>query len=266
MTMDADRYMKEARFIAREAGEMLKSNIDSSTEVHFKGVVDLVTDFDNQAQRMIFDHLSGCFPDHDFLGEEGLMQDKGREFRWIVDPLDGTTNYAHGFPIFCVSIALERSGEVVLGVVYDPMREEMFSAVKGGGAWLGGKEIRVSAGDDLDKSLVATGFPYDIRESKVNNIDHFNHFLVRVQAIRRCGSAAMDLCYVASGRFDGFWELKLHPWDVAAGVLIVQEAGGRITDFNNQEFSIFGSEILATNGLIHDQMVEVLHLGKASSG
>lgn len=264
--MDTDHYLKEACFIARKAGEMLKENIDSSAEIHFKGVVDLVTDYDNQAQRIIFDHLSACFPEHDFMGEEGLSRDKGREFRWIIDPLDGTTNYAHGFPVFCVSIALEREGEVILGIIHDPMREEMFSAVKGKGALLEGKEIRVSAVDDLDKSLVATGFPYDIRESEVNNIDHFNHFLVRVQAIRRCGSAAMDLCYVACGRFDGFWELKLHPWDVAAGALIVQEAGGRITDFRKQEFSIFGSEILATNGLIHDQMVEVLRLGKTSSG
>ena len=259
--MDIDDYLKEADFIARKAGKMLRKNINTSAEIRFKGVVDLVTDFDNQAQRIIFDHLSGCFPDHDFMGEEGLSQDKGREFRWIIDPLDGTTNYAHGFPIFCVSIALEREDKVVLGVVYDPMRDEMFSAVLGEGALLDGNELHVSAVDDLNMSLVATGFPYDIRESEVNNIDHFNHFLVRVQAIRRCGSAAMDLCYIACGRFDGFWELKLHPWDVAAGALIVQEAGGRITDFLNHEYSIFGSEILATNGLIHDQMLEVLSLG-----
>ncbi len=210
---------------------------------------------------MIFEYLSDRFPDHDFLGEEDLKQERGSEFRWIIDPLDGTTNYAHGFPIFCVSIALEREGDVLMGVVYDPMRDEMFSAVKDEGARLDGKALHVSRVDDLNKSLVATGFPYDIRESEVNNIDHFNHFLVRVQAIRRCGSAAMDLCYIACGRFDGFWELKLHPWDVAAGALVVQEAGGRITDFQNREFSVFGSEILATNGLIHDQMVEVLSLG-----
>ncbi len=258
--MDTEKYLEEARFIARKAGKMLKENIDTSADVQFKGVVDLVTDFDNRAQRMIFEYLSDRFPDHDFLGEEDLKQEKGREFRWIIDPLDGTTNYAHGFPIFCVSIALEREGDVLMGVVYDPMRDEMFSAVKDEGARIDGKAIRVSTVDDLNKSLVATGFPYDIRESEVNNIDHFNHFLVRVQAIRRCGSAAMDLCYIACGRFDGFWELKLHPWDVAAGALVVQEAGGKVTDFKNHEFSVFGSEILATNGLIHDQMVEVLSL------
>lgn len=260
--MNVDKYLKEAEGIAKKTGKMLRENINTSAEIFFKGAVDLVTDFDNRAQRMIFDHLSACFPDHDFIGEEGLSKNRGEEFRWIIDPLDGTTNYAHGFPIFCVSIALEWKEEIVLGVVYDPMRREMFSAVKEEGAFLNGKKIQVSSIGDLDKSLVATGFPYDLRESKVNNIDHFNNFVVRVQAIRRCGSAAMDLCYVACGRFDGFWELKLKTWDVAAGALIVKEAGGKISDFKNGEFSIFGNEILATNGLIYTQMVEVLQLGQ----
>ncbi len=260
--MNVDKYLKEAEGIAKKAGKMLRENINTSAEIFFKGAVDLVTDFDNRAQRMIFDHLSACFPDHDFIGEEGLSKNRGEEFRWIIDPLDGTTNYAHGFPIFCVSIALEWKEEIVLGVVYDPMRREMFSAVKEEGAFLNGKKIQVSSIGDLDKSLVATGFPYDLRESKVNNIDHFNNFVVRVQAIRRCGSAAMDLCYVACSRFDGFWELKLKPWDVAAGALIVKEAGGKISDFKNGELSIFGNEILATNGLIYTQMVEVLQLGQ----
>lgn len=260
--MNMDKYLKEAEKIAQKTGGMLRKNINTSPEIFFKGVVDLVTDFDNRAQGMIFDHLSACFPDHDFMGEEGLSKDRGEEFRWIIDPLDGTTNYAHGFPIFCVSIALEWKEEIILGVVYDPMRGEMFSALKEEGAFLDGKKIRVSSVDDLDKSLVATGFPYDLRESNVNNIDHFKNFLVRVQAIRRCGSAAMDLCYVACGRFDGFWELKLNPWDMAAGALIVSEAGGKISDFKDREFSIFGSEILATNGLIHHQMMDVLQLGE----
>jgi len=260
--MNVDKYLKEAEGIAKKAGKMLRENINTSAEIFFKGAVDLVTDFDNRAQRMIFDHLSACFPDHDFIGEEGLSKNRGEEFLWIIDPLDGTTNYAHGFPIFCVSIALEWKEEIVLGVVCDPMRREMFSAVKEEGAFLNGKKIQVSSIGDLDKSLVATGFPYDLRESKVNNIDHFNNFVVRVQAIRRCGSAAMDLCYVACGRFDGFWELKLKPWDVAAGALIVKEAGGKISDFKNGEFSIFSNEILATNGLIYTQMVEVLQIGQ----
>lgn len=255
-----DKTIQAAREAALKAGRMLRENIGKSSEISYKGTVDLVTNFDTQAQRVIFDHLSSCFPDHDYLAEEGLNQNKGAEFRWIIDPLDGTTNYAHHFPVFTVSIALEREGEVVLGLIYDPMREEMFSAVKGEGAFLNGEEIRVSAVDDLNKSLLATGFPYDIRASKVNNITHFNNLLTRVQGIRRCGSAAMDLCYVASGRFDGFWELKLSPWDIAAGALIVQEAGGLISDFQNGEFTIYGAEILASNGLIHQQIVEVLQL------
>lgn len=258
--MNTEKYLEAAREAAQKAGRMLRKNIDKCREIFFKGTVDLVTNFDNQSQRIIFIHLSTCFPDHDFLAEEGLRKEKGAEFRWIIDPLDGTTNYAHSFPVLCVSVALEWKGEIVLGVIYDPMREEMFSAVKGEGAFLNGKEIKVSSVDNLDKSLVATGFPYDIRVSEVNNIVHFNNFITRVQGIRRCGSAAMDLCYVACGRFDGFWELKLEPWDMAAGALIVQETGGRISDFENREFSIFSSEILATNGLIHLQMVEVLQM------
>lgn len=253
-------YLRASKEAAQEAGETLKQNLGKTGEIFFKGVIDLVTNSDNQSQKVIFERLSSSFPEHDFLAEEGLCQKKGAEFRWIIDPLDGTTNYAHQFPIFCISIALEQKGEVIMGVVYDPMREEMFWATKGRGAFLNGKKIKVSSVSDLNKSLVATGFPYDIRESEVNNIRHFNNFLVRVQAIRRCGSAAMDLCYVACGRFDGFWELKLNPWDVAAGALIVKEARGCLSDFQNEEFSIYGREILATNGLIHEQMVEVLQL------
>jgi myo-inositol-1(or 4)-monophosphatase len=256
--MNMERYLEVAEEAAQKAGRILRENIDKSSKISFKGSIDLVTNFDNQSQKTIFKHLSSCFPGHDFLAEEGLSKEKGSGFRWIIDPLDGTTNYAHNFPVFCVSIALERKGEIVLGLVYDPMREEMFSAKKGEGAFLNGKEIKVSSVDDLDKSLIATGFPYDIRVSEVNNIVHFNNFLTRVQGIRRCGSAAMDLCYVACGRFEGFWELKLKPWDMASGALISQEAGGRISDFKNREFSIFNSEILATNGLIHQQMVDVL--------
>ncbi len=258
-----DKYLKAAKEAAHKAGRMLKENFHEAREISFKGVVDLVTNFDNQSQKIIFQHLSRCFPDHDFLAEEGLDKTRGSEFQWIIDPLDGTTNYAHSFPVFTVSVALEAKGEVTLGVVYDPMREDTFWAIKGDGAYLNRRKIKVSPIDDLNQSLLATGFPYDIRVSDVNNISHFNNFLIRAQAIRRCGSAAMDLCYVACGRFDGFWELKLKPWDMAAGALIVQEAGGRVSDFHGQEFSLTGSELLASNGLIHQQMVEVLRLGRA---
>jgi myo-inositol-1(or 4)-monophosphatase len=262
--MSWDKYLEAAKEAAWRAGRMLKKNIDASREVSFKGVIDLVTNFDNQSQRMILKRLSAIFPDHGFLAEEGLSETKGSEFQWIIDPLDGTTNYAHRFPVFTVSIALEAKGEVVVGVVYDPMREETFWAAKGEGAFLNGRKIRVSSIDDLNKGLLATGFPYDIRVSETNNIVHFNNFLTRAQALRRCGSAAMDLCYVACGRFDGFWELKLKPWDMAAGALMVHEAGGRVSGFQNEKFSLSRSNILASNGLIHQQMIGVLNLGKGS--
>ncbi len=261
-----DQHLQAAREAALEAGGMLRSGMDEGREISFKGVVDLVTNFDRQAQELIFDRLSAAFPGHGFLAEEGLSRGENCEFRWVFDPLDGTTNYAHRFPVFTVSIALERRGGVVLGVVYDPMREEMFQAVDGEGAWLNGRKVRVSAVADLDRSLLATGFPYDLRESLVNNIDHFNHFLTRAQAIRRCGSAALDLCYVACGRFDGFWELKLKPWDQAAGALIVKEAGGRVSDFGGNAFDISGQECLASNGLVHEDMIRVLALGRQREG
>jgi myo-inositol-1(or 4)-monophosphatase len=244
------------------AGEMLRQYIDSSREIVYKGAVNLVTDFDKRSQEIIISQLSARFPDHDFLAEEDLCEQRGSEFRWIIDPIDGTTNYAHNFPIFCVSIALEWKGKVMCGVIYDPMRGEMFSAISGRGSQVNGHRINISANGDLDKSLLATGFPYDVRESEVNNIDHFANFATRVQAIRRCGSAALDLCYVACGRFDGFWELKLSPWDVAAGILIVEESGGRVTDFHGDRTNIYGKDLLASNGLIHEQMIQILKLGK----
>ena len=258
--MDMDTYLREAQEAARNAGQMLKENFNAARKIYFKGSIDLVTHFDTLSQKMIVEHLSSRFPDHDYLAEEGLSRDEGAEFRWLIDPLDGTTNFAHRFPVFCVSIAMEKNGRIVLGVVYDPLREEMFWAVENKGSLLNGEKIRVSSIDDLGKSLLATGFPYDVRESKINNIDHFNNFVVRAQAIRRCGSAALDLCYVACGRFDGFWELKLNPWDVAAGEIIVKEAGGQVTDFKNGKHNVYGKETLGSNGLIHSQMVEVLQI------
>ncbi|MGD8537821.1 MAG: inositol monophosphatase family protein [Candidatus Aminicenantes bacterium] len=260
--MEWEESLNEAEKAARMAGEMLRRNIDSSREIAYKGAVNLVTDFDRRSQEIIFSHLSSCFPDHDVLAEEDLCEERGSVFRWIIDPIDGTTNYAHNFPIFCVSIALEWKSKVVCGVIYDPMRDEMFAAISGKGAVMNGRKIHTSINGDLDKSLLATGFPYDVRESEVNNIDHFANFATRVQAIRRCGSAALDLSYVACGRFDGFWELKLNPWDVAAGVLIVVESGGRVTDFKGESTSIYGKDLCASNGLIHEQMIRILKLGK----
>lgn len=253
-------YLKTAVEAARRAGVMLKDNIDTGREISFKGAVDIVTNFDSQAQEMIHDKLSDHYPDHDFLAEEGLSMRSGSDFCWIFDPIDGTTNFAHGFPVFCVSIALEFRGAITVGVVYDPMREELFSAVQGGGAFLNEKRIEVSTINELDKSLLSTGFPYDIRDSRENNLDNFENFVKRAQAIRRCGSAAIDLCYVACSRFDGFWELKLNPWDVAAAALILEEAGGKMSDFKGNGFDIYGKQTMGSNSLIHDQMIEVLNL------
>ena len=258
--MDLGMYLTVAKDAAFQAGKMLKQHSSSPPKIHYKGAVDIVTDFDNRAQDMIFKSLSNHFPEHDFLAEENLSEEKGSDFCWIIDPIDGTTNYAHNFPVFCVSIAMAFENEIKLGVIYDPMREEMFTAVKDNGAVLNKKRIHVSSVRELDKSLLATGFPYDLRESRVNNFDHFLNFATRVQGIRRGGSAALDLCYVACGRFDGFWELKLQPWDVAAGRVIVLEAGGRVSDFQNYETGLSAEETLATNGLIHEQMVNILKM------
>jgi myo-inositol-1(or 4)-monophosphatase len=255
-----------AEAAVREAGLYLRKNLHRRAKASHKGEVDLVTEFDMGAQDILAGKLGGAFPRHGILAEEGLSRPGRSGYRWILDPLDGTTNYAHTFPVFSVSAALERDGRPELGLVYDPMREEMFSARAGEGAFLNGRKVHVSEVGDLGKSLLATGFPYDIRTSPVNNLEHWQRFLFRAQAVRRCGSAAMDLCYVACGRFDGFWELKLKPWDVAAGALIVLEAGGRVTDFRGAEHRLDVPETLASNGLIHEAMLEVLGLGLDPAG
>ena len=202
--------------------------------------------------------LQNHFPDHSILAEEetNWVGTEGRH-RWIIDPLDGTTNFAHSYPQFSVSIALECDGEVILGLVYDPLRGECFKAVKGEGATLNGNSIRTSAVKELDKALLATGFPYDQREKADFYLSFFKAFMTRSQGIRRNGSAALDLCYVACGRIDGFWELKLRPWDTSAGALIVEEAGGRLSELSGKKFSIWGEETLASNGAIHNEMVSV---------
>lgn len=255
-------YVAAAQEAARKAGAMLKENMGKAREIVYKGAVNIVTNFDERSQEIIYQHLSSRFPDHDFLAEEDLHQKRGSDFCWIIDPIDGTTNYAHNFPVFCVSIALASREEIKAGVIYDPLREEMFSALQGGGAFLNGEKIAVSGVTELQKSLLATGFPYDVWESQENNLNHFANFITRAQAVRRCGSAAIDLCYIACGRFDGFWELKLNPWDIAAGALMVTEAGGIMSDFRGDPFSIYGDESLASNGLIHEQMIQVLQLSE----
>ena len=246
--------------VAKEAGALLRDRLGTRIDISHKGSINLVTDVDLASEKLIREAISTYYPRHEILAEEGGLTENKSEYRWIVDPLDGTTNYAHGYPVFCVSIALEHKGEVMLGVVYDPMREELFAAERGGGAALNNRPIRVSRIDDLTQSILSTGFPYDIKTSKLTNLDHWANFALNAQALRRDGAAALDLCYVACGRYDGFWELNLSPWDTAAGALIVTEAGGRATDFGGGPFSNYKPEVLASNGLIHERMIEVLKL------
>jgi len=213
---------------------------------------------DHCAEAAVIEILEKAFPDHGILTEESKGREGSGSYRWILDPLDGTTNYAHGYPFFCVSLALEKDGHIIWGIIYDPLRDELFEAAVGMGAMVNGKPLTVSNTRHIQQSFLCTGFPYDMRESSEDNLRYFSRFAKIAQAIRRDGSAALDLCYVAMGRFDGFWEMKLNPWDVAAGSLIVTEAGGRVSNFNGEPFAIDGSEILATNGLIHDEMLQVL--------
>ncbi len=257
-------FLTVAGEAARTAGRILRENIDGKREIKYKGDINLVTEMDTRSERAVVGVLRAAFPDHGIIAEEETQIRNQSGYIWIIDPLDGTTNYAHGYPCFSVSIALEFENDVIVGVVYDPMRDELFSARKGHGAHLNGKKIAVSGADTLLKSLLATGFPYDRKVSEKNNLDYFHRLLMASQEVRRDGSAALDLCYVAAGRFDGFWELKLKPWDVAAGSLIVREAGGTVTDLSDGPFDMHAEEILASNGRIHGQMVEVLHkAGKA---
>ncbi|HUU39836.1 MAG TPA: inositol monophosphatase family protein [Desulfatiglandales bacterium] len=251
-------FKESATEIARETGTFLRDRFNSAHTINYKGEINLVTEADKISEEMITSEINHLFPDHDILAEEFTYTRRGSDFRWIIDPLDGTTNYAHGYPVFCVSIALQKLDEIILGVNYNPMLKEMFVAEKGEGAFLNGREIQVSNTLRIAQGFIATGFPYDIREDSQNNLDYFNEMIMRARAIRRAGSAALDLAYVAAGRFDGFWELKLSPWDTAAGWLIVEEAGGVVTDFSGQEYFLESPGILASNGRIHKEMMDVL--------
>ncbi|MFP5263608.1 MAG: inositol monophosphatase family protein [Blastocatellia bacterium] len=248
--------------VAKDAGRLLRDRVGTRIDIDHKGAINIVTDVDLASERLIREAIATHYPRHQVLGEEGGLAENSSEYRWVVDPLDGTTNFAHAYPVFCVSIALEHRGETVLGVVYDPTRDELFAAERGGGASLNNRPIRVSAIGDLMQSLLSTGFPYDIKTSTFTNLDHWANFAMNAQALRRDGAAALDLCYVACGRFDGFWELNLSPWDTAAGALIVTEAGGRVTDFAGNKFSNYEPQVLASNGLIHERMIEVLAMPK----
>lgn len=244
---------------ALESGKIQRRYFQKKIGIRHKGEINLVTDVDIACQEKIIEMIRRDFPADDIISEEKQNSFGGTRNRWIVDPLDGTTNYAHGYPFFCTSIAYEEKGQVTHGVVYNPIFNELFFGRKGVGAYLNGEKIQVSSISNLRKALLSTGFPYDLATNKRNNVDHFLKFLFKAQAIRRDGSAALNLSYVACGRFDGFWEVSLNPWDMAAGCLIVSEAGGMITNLQGERFSVYKDEIVASNGMIHEVMVNVLN-------
>ena len=250
--------------IAREAGALLLTYFEQKLKIEYKGDADLITAADRASETLIRERIGKQFPSHDVLGEEQGLKDRGNEYRWYVDPLDGTTNFAHGYPVFCVSLALEhralegrseKTARRIAAVVYDPTRDELFSAAEGQGALLNGGPIRVSKVAQLKESLVATGFPSHKRH-KNPNIYFYHEITLHTHGVRRAGSAALDLCYVACGRFDGFWEFNFYPWDTAAGALIVQEAGGKVTRFDGSPFEVDSRETLASNGLVHEALIE----------
>jgi len=256
-------WVPKAAAIAREAGARLREFFSEGVATEYKGDVDLVTVADRTVEKLIRTRLSEVFPDHGMYGEEGTREKLEREFRWYVDPLDGTTNFAHGFPQFCVSMGLEQrpaglgpqqDGVLVAAVIYDPMRDELFSAERGRGAKLNGRPAQVSRIPDLAEALVSTGFPSRKRHENPN-IHFYHEFTLRSHGVRRAGSAALDLAYVAAGRLEAFWEFNLNPWDTAAGILLVEEAGGRVSDFSGNRVQLESREVLASNGLIHDEMV-----------
>lgn len=249
-----------ARDLARDVGQILRSGYGKAERIQTKGShVDLVTEYDLRAEELILERIQREYPNHAILSEESGQTGEQDEM-WVVDPLDGTTNFAHGLPIFSVSIAFLRKGTPELGVVYAPVLEEFFTAIAGRGAWLNDEPLTVSDTNSLDRSLMATGFPYDIHSREDTNIGHFADFALRTRAVRRLGSAAIDLCYVAAGRFEGYWELETYPWDVAAGGLLVKEAGGKVTRLDGAAIDYTQpTPMAASNGQIHQQMLELLN-------
>jgi myo-inositol-1(or 4)-monophosphatase len=249
-------------YVTEDAGKVLLSYYNKDFRIDrkdpFEGSIDIVTDADRASETLILEAIRREFPHHDILAEETPTDRSGSPWLWIVDPLDGTINFAHGFPVFSISIAVMEHGRLLAGMVYDPLRRDSFFAARDAGAFFNDKRIHVSRADRLDRSLVGTGFPYDRAVSPENNVAEFCQVVTRVQGVRRAGSAALDLAYVAAGRLDGFWELKLKPWDMAAGMLLVEEAGGRVTDRTGQPTDVYTNAIVATNGHIHDTLLGVL--------
>jgi myo-inositol-1(or 4)-monophosphatase len=255
---------------AKEAGKFLKRSLGNVRNIQLKAGQEknLVTEVDKRSEDIIIKIIKQHFPHHDILAEEsGSRKGASSDYRWVIDPLDGTTNFTHGFPVFCVSIAVEHNGKIIAGVIYDPNFDELFTSERGNGAFLNAKRITVSTRKTLTQSMLVTGFPYNITENPNNAVEHFVSFLMKAQAVRRMGSAAIDLAYVAAGRYEGFWEVALNPWDMAAGALLVEEAGGTITDFKGDGFSIYKPEVLASNGIVHREMMEVLSsISKSKEG
>jgi len=253
-----DRYLQLATGAAMEAGRIQMVHLGHPHPVEYKGEFNPVTEVDRFCERAIVKMISEAFPDHDILSEESPFEEKGSSWKWIIDPIDGTTNYLHGFPCFSVSIGLEVEGETKLGVIYVPSLNELFHTEKGQGTFLNGERVVVSRVDRLNRGLICTGFPYDVHEHADFYLRYFHQFIKKSFALRRPGSAAIDLSYLAAGRFDGFWEFKLHPWDVAAASLMITEAGGKVTDLRGGPYTIYSEEILASNGLIHEEMLEAI--------
>lgn len=246
--------------LARHAGQILRAGLGQAHQIDYKGTIDLVTEMDHRSESFLLEKIRGQFPSHRIITEEQGDLEGDAQAIWYIDPLDGTVNYAHGLPIFAVSIALALEGQVRRGVVYDPMQEECFTAERGQGAWLNGKPIRASQADKLDQSLLVTGFPYDIRTNPENNLDHYIHFSLHSQGVRRLGSAALDLCYVGCGRFEGFWEVRIKTYDIAAGGLIAEEAGAKVTNLRGEaDYMTPPNSILAATQAIHPQMLAALN-------
>ena len=257
--MELERALEFTVDIAKQAGRIQKKRYeDANVAVKHKGLIDLVTEVDIECEKLITEKIAAKYPEHGILSEEGTVKENQSRHRWIIDPLDGTTNFAHRFPMFCVSIALATDDKPVVGVAYDPLRDELFTAVKNGGAFLNGKRIQVSDVANMDNALLATGFPYDIRTTLDNNLENFNRVALNCQAIRRAGSAVLDLAYTACGRFDGFWEQSLYAWDMAAGALIVEEAGGVVTDMQGNTLDLFGKTLAAANRHLHPKLIDLL--------
>jgi len=252
--------IEDIKYISKLAGEIIRNYFGKNFSVEFKSDIrNLVTQADKESERTIIDFIKKKYPSHGILAEESGSQSTNSNYLWVIDPLDGTSNFAHGLPIFSVSIGLQFKEEIIMGVIYDIMRDKLYYAEKGSGAFRDNIKLSVSKNDKIEESFLVTGFPYNINENPENAFEKFIAMIKASRAVRRLGSAAIDFCYLAEGVFDGFWEVHLNPWDICAGKLLVEEAGGLVTDFNNNNININNKTILASNGKIHNQMISILN-------